>query len=76
MQQTITFLKNILEVDGVNSILDQHFLTVNKKEDKKWDDIKHIIIALLNEHYGEGKNNNESKNFEDKIIITRKLKNR
>ena len=49
-------LKNILEVDGVNSIfLDQHFLTVNKKEDKKWDDIKHIIIALLNEHYGEGK---------------------
>ena len=47
-------LKNILEVDGVNSIfLDQHFLTVNKKEDKKYD-IKHII-ALLNEHYGEGK---------------------
>ncbi len=48
-------LKNILTVDGVESLfLDENFLTVNKNESVSWEDIKHIILAFLNEYYSEG----------------------
>ena len=32
----------------------EDFLSVNKKEDSNWEDIKHIIISLINEFYLEG----------------------
>ena len=49
-------LKNILSVKGVESIfLTEDFLSINKQESIDWEDIKHIVLALLNEYYANGK---------------------
>ena len=49
-------LRDIFSVNGVESIfLDEDFLSVNKKDETNWEDIKHIILALLNEYYSNGK---------------------
>ena len=49
-------VRNILSINGVVGIfLGQDFISVNKKEDTKWDEIKHIVISLINDFYAEGK---------------------
>ena len=49
-------VRNILSVNGVESIfLGQDFLSVNKNENIKWDEIKHIVISLINDFYADGK---------------------
>ena len=54
-QTTNEFIRNILSVNGVNGIfLSDDFLTVNKDQDKNWEDIKHIIISFINEFYTDG----------------------
>tara|TARA_S200000501_G_scaffold254412_1_gene238378 strand:+ start:343 stop:933 length:591 start_codon:yes stop_codon:yes gene_type:complete len=48
-------VKNLLQISGVTGIfLGDDFLSVNKKEDKKWDDIQHIVISYVNEYYANG----------------------
>ena len=43
-------LKNILSINGVTGIfLGADFLSVNKKEEINWEDVKHIIISLIND---------------------------
>ena len=49
-------VKNILSVKGVENIfLGQDFISVNKNDQTKWDDIKHIVISLINDFYSDGK---------------------
>ena len=49
-------VKNILSVNGVESIfLGQDFISVNKNEQTKWDEIKHVVISLINDFYSNGK---------------------
>ena len=49
-------VRNILSVNGVEGIfLGEDFISVNKNELTKWDDIKHIVISLINDFYSEGK---------------------
>ena len=49
-------VRNILSVNGVEGIfLGEDFISVNKKELTKWEDIKHIVISLINDFYSEGK---------------------
>jgi len=49
-------LKNILSINGVESIfLGDDFLSINKNEKISWEDIKHIVISLINEFYSDGK---------------------
>ena len=49
-------VRNILSINGVESIfLGQDFISVNKNESIKWDDIKHIVISLINDFYADGK---------------------
>ena len=44
-------IRNILSINGVTGIfLAEEFLSVNKKEGIKWDDLKHIIISFINEY--------------------------
>ena len=74
------FVRSILSINGVTGIfLGEDFLSVNKKKDSNWEDIKHIIISLINEFYLEGNqfivdkdfNNEKKDNFgeiEKKII--------
>ena len=48
-------IRNILSINGVTSIfLSEDFLSVNKIENEKWEDIQHIVISYINEYYSEG----------------------
>jgi Fe-S cluster biogenesis protein NfuA len=49
-------VRNILSVNGVEVIfLGEDFISVNKNELTKWEDIKHIVISLINDFYSDGK---------------------
>ena len=49
-------IKNILSVNGVTGIfLGVDFLSINKNEETNWEDIKHIVISLINDFYSIGK---------------------
>ena len=48
-------IRNILSVNGVTGIfLAEDFLSVNKDEKTKWEDLKHIIISFINDYYSSG----------------------
>ena len=49
-------IRNLLSVNGVTGIfLGADFLSINKKEETNWEDIKHIAISLINDFYSTGK---------------------
>ena len=49
-------VRNLLSVNGVTGVfLGVDFLSINKEEDVIWDDIKHIVISLINDFYSTGK---------------------
>ena len=49
-------VRNILSINGVESIfLGEDFISVNKNNKIDWEDIKHIIISLINDFYSSGK---------------------
>ena len=48
-------VKNILSIHGVRGIfLYEDFLSVNKKSDTDWSDIKHVVISYINDFYDKG----------------------
>ena len=50
------FVKNLLSINGVKGIfLSNDFISINKEEKIDWEDIKHIVISLINEFYSDGK---------------------
>ena len=54
-QTEIPILKKILSINGVTGIfMSEDFLSINKTQDEKWENIKHIVISYLNEYYAEG----------------------
>ena len=60
-------IKNVLSINGVTGIfLGEDFLSVNKKENTNWEDVKHIVISLINEFYSDGK----------EFILDKKLDNK
>ena len=72
-------VKNILSINGVTGIfLGEDFLSVNKKTNSEWNDLKHVIISYINEFYSNGnqfviddkseKKDLELKEIEKKII--------
>ena len=49
-------IRNILSINGVEGVfLSKDFISVNKYENTSWDEVKHIIISLINDHYSSGK---------------------
>jgi Fe-S cluster biogenesis protein NfuA len=49
-------VRNILSINGVTGVfLGEDFLSINKREDMIWEDIKHIAISLINDFYATGK---------------------
>ncbi len=49
-------VRNILSINGVEGIfLGKDFISVNKNNEIKWDEIKHIVISLINDFYSDGK---------------------
>ena len=73
-------VRNLLSINGVTGIfLGADFLSINKLENINWEDIKHIVISLINDFYSNGKefvidknldeeNNLEFAEIEKKII--------
>jgi len=59
-------VRNILSVNGVKGIfLGSDFLSVNKDENTNWEDVKHIVISLINDFYADGKNFVIDKNIDN-----------
>ena len=51
-----TLVRNILSINGVEGVfLGKDFISVNKNELNKWEDLKHIVISFINDFYSEGK---------------------
>ena len=49
-------VRNLLSINGVTGVfLGADFLSVNKKEEAIWEDVKHIVISLINDFYATGK---------------------
>ena len=72
-------VKNLLSINGVEGIfLGKDFISINKYDDTSWDDIKHIVISLINDFYSTGKecvventlieNSENLKDIEKKIV--------
>ena len=48
-------IRNIFSINGVAGVfLGSDFISINKKEDVDWEDIKHIVISLINDYYQDG----------------------
>ena len=49
-------VRNLLSVNGVIGVfLGADFISINKNEHVIWEDIKHIVISLINDFYSTGK---------------------
>jgi Fe-S cluster biogenesis protein NfuA len=49
-------LRNLLSINGVEGIfLGKDFISINKYDEVSWDEIKHIVISLINDFYLSGK---------------------
>ena len=49
-------VRNLLSINGVTGVfLGADFISINKKDDVIWEDIKHIVISLINDFYSTGK---------------------
>ena len=59
-------VRNMLSINGVEGVfLGEDFISVNKNDLSKWDDIKHIVISLINEFYSDGNELVIDKNLEE-----------
>ena len=49
-------VRDLLSLNGVEGIfLGKDFISVNKYDDIEWDEVKHVIISLINDFYSSGK---------------------
>tara|TARA_B110001452_G_C15234087_1_gene427336 strand:- start:156 stop:698 length:543 start_codon:yes stop_codon:yes gene_type:complete len=59
-----SLVRNLLSVNGVTGIfLGEDFLSVNKEDKTNWEDIKHIVISLINDFYSSGAEHVIDKDF-------------
>ena len=59
-------VRNLLSINGVEGIfLGEDFISINKTEIIKWDEIKHIVISLINDFYSSGKEYVIDKNLKE-----------
>ena len=71
-------VRNILSVNGVEGILlADDFISVNKSDEINWEEIKHIIISLINDFFSDGKefviDNNLKNNESDLTEIEKNI---
>ena len=49
-------IRNLLSINGVEGVfLGRDFISINKNDKISWDEIKHIVISLINDFYLNGK---------------------
>ena len=62
-------VRNILSVKGVEGMfLGKDFISVNKSDQSKWDEIKHIVISLINEFYSDGNEFVIDENIKQEVV--------
>ena len=62
-------VRNILSINGVKGVfLGEDFISVNKKELIKWDDVKHIVISFINDFYSDGNEFVIDENLEEQSL--------
>ena len=72
-------VRNLLSINGIEGIfLGKDFISVNKNDSTSWEEIKHIVISLINDFYSTGQKfvidndlndkNDDLKDIEKKII--------
>ena len=62
-------IRNLLSVRGVEGIfLGKDFISINKLDEVDWDEIKHIIISLINDFYSSGQDCVIQKNAKDDVL--------
>ena len=48
-------IRNLLSINGVEGIfLGRDFISINKQDKIDWEEIKHIVISLINDYYSSG----------------------
>ena len=61
-------VRNLLSINGVEGIfLGEDFISVNKKQIINWEEIKHIVISLINDYYSSGKEFVIDKDLNEKV---------
>ena len=45
-----------MSVNGVEGIFSKDFISINKYDDVSWEEIKHIVISLINDYYANEMN--------------------
>ena len=69
-ETTNELIRNLLSVNGVETIfLGKDFISINKYDDISWDEIKHIVISLINDFYSSGKECVIDKSLNEKTDI-------
>ena len=54
-QTSNSLLRNLMSINGVVSIfVGDRFISINKEDQHKWEDIQQIIISYINEFYANG----------------------
>ena len=71
-------VKSLLSIKGVEGIfLGKDFISINKLDSTSWEEIKHIVISLINDFYLDGKefviDKNLEKNTENLEDIEKKI---
>ena len=62
-------VRNILSINGIEGIfLGDDFISVNKRDDINWEEIKHIVISLINDFYSDGREFVIDENVNDDVL--------
>ena len=77
MKLKMYLIRNIFSINGVEGIfLGEDFISINKKEIIKWDEIKHIVISFINDFYSEGNEFVIDESLKDKNLNLDELEQR
>ena len=61
-------VRNLLSVSGIEGIfLGKDFISINKYDDIPWEEIKHVVISLINDFYLSGKECVVEKNLNESV---------
>ena len=70
-------VRNILSINGVMGIfLGKDFISVNKNDLIKWEEIKHIVISFINDFYSDGREFVIDENLETQSNNLNEIENR
>ena len=61
-------VRNLLSVNGIEGIfLGKDFISINKYDHTPWEEIKHVVISLINDFYLSGKECVIEKNLTESV---------